>query len=264
MKRETAVQTILTAAVLCIVCSIVVSTTAVVLRPVQKTNKVQEINKNILQVSGLWDDSLTVDENMKIFDEKVEKRIVDLSTGEYLPEMNVKSFDQKKASKDPDTSKIIDSQNDIAGIKRRENNSFVYLIKPDGDKVEEYILPIRGYGLWSTMYGFIALDSDLKTIKGITFYEHGETPGLGGEIDNPSWKEKWPGKKAFDDSGDVSIQVIKGQVDPGTENAEYKVDGLSGATITSRGVSNMLEYWLGDTGFGPFLNNIRNGEVKNG
>lgn len=260
MQHETVGQTILTASILCIVCSIIVSTTAVELRPVQEKNKVQEMNKNILEVSGLYDDNKSVSENMKTFEDRVEIKIIDLSEGKYLPDADVTEFDQKKASKDPELSTKIPEGEDIASLKTREKNSFVYLIKSPEGKTEQIVLPIRGYGLWSTMYGFISLEEDLKTIKGITFYEHGETPGLGGEIENPAWKRQWEGKLAFDSEGEVSIQVLKGSVNPSTEDPEYKVDGLSGATITSRGVTNMLQYWLGDNGFGPFLDHLRNGE----
>ena len=116
------------------------------------------------------------------------------------------------------------------------------------------VLPVEGKGLWSTLYGFVALKPDIKTIAGITFYEHGEKPGLGGEVDNPSWKAKWPGKRAFDDNWTPKIMVVKGQA-----KDEYGVDGLSGATITSRGVGNLLQFWLGADGFGTYLKNFREG-----
>ncbi len=117
------------------------------------------------------------------------------------------------------------------------------------------VLPVEGYGLWSTLYGFIALEADLTTIRGITFYQHGETPGLGGEVDNPNWKRKWVGRKAFGPEGEVKIHVVKGLAGPPSEDP-YEVDGLSGATITSRGVSHLVQFWLGEQGFGPFLEKL--------
>ncbi len=121
----------------------------------------------------------------------------------------------------------------------------------------QYVVPIYGKGLWSTLYGFIAIDADGKTIRGITFYEHKETPGLGGEVDNADWKAKWGNpelpKYAYDDEGHVAIRVMKGSINPSDDDAKYKIDGLSGATITSRGVTNLVQYWLGDDGFGPYL-----------
>ena len=102
--------------------------------------------------------------------------------------------------------------------------------------------------LWSTLYGFLALDARTFEIQGITFYQHGETPGLGGEIDNPKWKALWPGKRAFDENMNPVIEVVKGQA-----SADNEVDGLSGATMTSRGVTNLLRFWLGENGYGPYL-----------
>jgi Na+-transporting NADH:ubiquinone oxidoreductase subunit C len=112
-------------------------------------------------------------------------------------------------------------------------------------------------GLWSILYGYLALDTDLTTIRGITFYEQGETAGLGGEVENPRWKALWPGRRAFDERGNVKIQVKKGVAGPPAEDP-YQVDGLSGATLTSRGVTNMIRFWLGPDGFGPFIAQLRN------
>ena len=112
------------------------------------------------------------------------------------------------------------------------------------------VLPIKGYGLWSTLYGFLALDKDAVTVRGITYYQHGETPGLGGEVDNPTWKAKWPGRKAYDESWAPALRVIKGQAGP-PSSSPHQVDGLSGATITSRGVNDMINFWLGESGFAP-------------
>jgi Na+-transporting NADH:ubiquinone oxidoreductase subunit C len=189
---------------------------------------------------------------------RVEPKIVDLATGDYASpsEFDPEAYDQRVASNDPDLSKTIPPSDDLAGIKRRETHSFVYLIEEDG-KLDQVILPIRGKGLWSTLYGFLALASDMRTIRGITFYEHGETPGLGGEVDNPKWKKQWSGKLAFDEQGDVGIEVIRGEVNPDSEDAQYQIDGLTGATITARGVSDLVQYWLGKDGFGPYLDKQR-------
>ena len=123
------------------------------------------------------------------------------------------------------------------------------------------VLPIEGYGLWSTLYGFLALDADTKTIRGLTYYQHLETPGLGGEVDNPSWKALWPGRVAFDDTGSPVISVIKGRAGSPQEDP-YRVDGLSGATITSRGVTHMLRFWLGEAGFAPYLTRFRESQAS--
>jgi Na+-transporting NADH:ubiquinone oxidoreductase subunit C len=169
----------------------------------------------------------------------------------------VDNYDQIKAAKLPTMSDAFEAKSDdLAGITRKEKWSHVYLVKGDGDSVEKYVFPIRGKGLWSILKGFIAVETDFQTIAGLTYYEHGETPGLGGEVDNTSWKEKWIGKAIYGDSGDVEIEVIKGIADA---DDKYAIDGLSGATITSRGVTNMLQFWLGPEGFGPYIQNQKSG-----
>ncbi|NNL56211.1 MAG: NADH:ubiquinone reductase (Na(+)-transporting) subunit C, partial [Pseudomonadales bacterium] len=160
---------------------------------------------------------------------------------------------------DPARSTRLDSDADLAKISRRENQALVYLVESNGS-FEKVILPVHGYGLWSTLYGFIALESDLNTVAGLGFYDHAETPGLGGEVDNPRWKAQWPGKKVYK-NGDVELGLLKGAVDPSAPNAKYKVDGLSGATLTGRGVTNLIQFWLGENGFRPFLENFKRGEA---
>jgi Na+-transporting NADH:ubiquinone oxidoreductase subunit C len=192
---------------------------------------------------------------------KVQTRLVDLRTGRFADDAHdVTRYNQRKASKDPDLSEAVTGESDIAKIFRRENYSLVYLVSNPEGAVERIILPVRGYGLWSTMYAFIALEADANTVAGIGFYQHGETPGLGGEVDNPRWKAFWPGKQVYKD-GEVHLGLIKGAVDSHAANAAWQVDGLAGATLTSRGVTNMVHYWLGENGFQPFLSNLRAGEA---
>ncbi len=243
------------AAVVCLVCSIVVSSTAVSLRPRQVQNKELDRQKQVLIVAGLMrsDEPVEAVEVQRLFDESIVARAVELSTGIYDESVDVASYDQRKATKDPALSKVADPNS--AGIRRLPNTAVVYQKVVDGD-IEMLILPIEGAGLWSTLYGFIALAQDTTTIEGITFYEHGETPGLGGEVDNPSWKALWTGRQAFDDSGEIAIEVIKGNAGPPTDDP-YRVDGLSGATITARAVSHLVRFWLADDGYGPYLDQFR-------
>ena len=159
-------------------------------------------------------------------------------------------------AKDPDHNHQIPGDKDLAGIKRRSKYSVVYKIN-ENSKTTMLILPVNGKGLWSTLYGFIALAPDTKTIKGIGFYEHGETAGLGGEVDNVMWKKQWVGKVALDDNFKPIFKVNKGPVDMNLPSAKHKVDGLSGATITSNGVTGLVNYWLGNDGFGPYLAKFR-------
>ncbi|WP_438985045.1 Na(+)-translocating NADH-quinone reductase subunit C [Aequoribacter sp.] len=240
---------------LCVVCSVVVSTAAVQLKPAQEINKTRDLKRNILQAAGLYDASQSVESQF----DSISTRVVDLRTGRFTDEVDPASFDQRSASKDPSNSAELDDEQDVAKISRREHYSLVYLVENSG-AIEKIILPVRGYGLWSTLYGFVALESDANTVVGLGFYEHGETPGLGGEVDNPRWKAFWPGKQVYRD-GDVEIALAKGAVDPASTDAPWRVDGLSGATLTSRGVTNLVQFWLGEDGFQPFLANLKAGEA---
>ncbi len=249
-------KTLTVALALCIVCSVVVSTAAVVLKPEQERNKSLDMKRNILSAAGLLDESQGVEEQFA----RVSTKVVDLRTGEFTDAVDPARYDQRKASKDPAQSVRLAGEDDPAKIIRKEHFSLVYLVNNEQGQLDKIILPIHGYGLWSTLYGFIGLEADANTVTGIGFYEHGETAGLGGEVDNPRWKNIWPGKKVYDD-GQVEIEVIKGSVDPAGASAEHQIDGLAGATLTSRGVSNLVRYWLGESGFEPFLNNLKRGEA---
>lgn len=261
MSNESTRKTFLVAFLLCIVCSVVVSTAAVSLRPMQAANKALDRKTNILLAAGLIDQGQKVSagEVESLF-AKVTTKVVDLNTGKYTDAVDPTTYDQKKAAKDPSLSTNIPADNDIAKIKSREDYSLVYLIEGANGDVEKVVLPVKGYGLWSTLYGFIALESDLNTVAGLGFYEHAETPGLGGEVDNPRWKQQWGGKKVYED-GEVELTVIKGQVDTSRPDAQYKVDGLSGATLTTRGIDNLVKYWMGDEGFAQYLENLKAGEA---
>ena len=146
---------------------------------------------------------------------------------------------------------------DIASISRRARYSVVYILKAADGSIDRIVLPVHGYGLWSTMYGFIALKGDLNTVAGLTFYEEAETAGLGGEVENPVWQAQWSGKTIYDEAHDVVLKVIKGNVDPKSPDAVHEVDGISGATLTSRGVQHLVHYWLGQEGFGPLLAKLK-------
>jgi Na+-transporting NADH:ubiquinone oxidoreductase subunit C len=253
MERDSVKNTFLVATMLCVVCSVLVSSAAVMLRDAQEANKIRERKKNVLIAAGLHDPEVSIEQT---YDEKITAIVIELETGKVEISLDSSTFDQRSAARDPQQSHALTNKEDVAGLKRRERYAVVFLVQKD-ENPDQFILPIRGMGLWSTLYGFISLDANTSTIRGLTFYEHGETPGLGGEVDNAKWKTNWIGKEAFDEQGRIQIQVIKGTVDPNDTNRQHQVDGLSGATITSRGVTNMLEYWLGDQGFGPFLKRKR-------
>lgn len=253
-------KTLFVAIGLCLLCSIFVSLAAVKLKDKQNENVSLDIKKNMLMASGLIKDSHASKEDILSAYTKITPVMVDLASGEILKDVTlqqIESFNSNAQAKDPELGKSIETSKDLAGIKQREKRSPVYLIKDENQQIEQIIFQVRGKGLWSTMYGFFALDKDLNTIRGLTFYQHGETPGLGGEVDNPLWKALWPGKKLYNPKGEMSIELIKGKASEGMPNFENKVDGLAGATITSRGVTNLVRYWLGLDGYGPFLEKIR-------
>lgn len=255
-NNDTIKKTVTVAFLLCIVCSVIVSTAAVMLKPAQEANKARDFKKNILQAAGLYEPGKKIDD---LFG-PIETKIVDLETGEFTEAVDPESYEQVAAAKDPKFSEVLSAEEDIAGLARREKYAEVYLVKGDSG-LETVILPIRGYGLWGTLYGFIALEADLNTVVGLGYYEHIETPGLGAEVDNPLWKQIWKGKKVFDENGEPALTVIKGAVTEQTKDAEHKVDGLSGATLTARGVANMMAFWFSDRGYGKFLQNLKNGEA---
>ncbi len=255
MQRDSVKQTFVVAFCLCLVCSVLVSTAAVVLRPTQQENKTLDIQKNILKVAGVFDENKPVAGQFAA----VESQLIWLHEGTVVSEedakhekLDLKTYDARKASKTSEYSDPVEPPGALPQISRRERFAFVYLLKKPDGSLDQIILPIYGKGLWSTLYGFLAVDADTHTIRGITFYEHGETPGLGGEVDNPAWKALWDGKQAYGEDGRTPvIAVAKGAT------GDYQIDALSGATITSNGVTSLVQYWLGPDGFGPYLAHVR-------
>ena len=264
-------KTVAVALALCLVGAIVVSGSAVILRPLQEWNKSKDEKVNILEGADLYQPGVDVETVFK----NIEVRLVDLATGDYAEGMDAKNYDQWKAAKDPLLSEAIPANKDIASIKRKPKVAKVYLVK-EGDQLKTLILPVNGYGLWSTMFGFIALEADAETVVGMNLYDQAETPGLGGEVVNPKWKALWKGKKVYNftgkefhesnlsekgqtiEIGEVALGLVKGFVDPLKAGSEYQVDALAGATLTSRGVSNLVQYWMGKEGYGIYLAKIRN------
>lgn len=244
-SNDSVKKTLTVAFVLCIVCSVVISTAAVMLRPAQELNQAIDRKSNILQVSQLYEPGIDITQQ---FEENIVARVVNLETGEYAEGMDPETYNQFEAAKDPAQSRTLSGAQDLAGIGRQEKYATVYLVG-DPDDPEQIILPVRGQGLWGLMRGFLALEGDGNTIVGLSFYSHSETPGLGGKVDKPEWKAQWEGKKVYaDDPMQPEIELVKGGAD-----SKYEVDALSGASLTSRGVTNLLQFWLSESGFAPYL-----------
>lgn len=259
-NKDSISRVFLVAFAVCLVCAIVVASAVVALRPVQQENKALDTNRNILVAAGLYADGIDVNAT---FASNVEPRLVDLRSGAFVADLpegikSLDAYDQKAATKQPALSSVIPPEQDIASLKRKAHYAKVYLVRGSDGAVQKIVLPISGYGLWSTLYGYLVLENDFNTVVGITFTDHAETPGLGGEVDNPNWKAQWPGKKVYDAEGHVVAGLKKGGVDPNNEaDVAHKVDALAGATLTSNGVNRLVQYWMGAEGFGPFLAQLR-------
>ena len=260
MNKNSPLFTLFVAVSLCLVCGIVVAGAAVALKPRQERNAELKKMRNVLQAAGLYEEADGNDEVEAKYAASVIAVPVNLKDGVLDNTIDVASYSANDAAKDEDASSPIGGDYPLVGYPRRENVAIAYLVKDEGGQLDKIVMPVYGKGLWSTLYGFLALESDLRTIAGLTFYQHAETPGLGGEVDNPRWKKQWVGKLAFDDEGNPNVSVQKGGVAAGDSNASYKVDGLSGATITSVGVENLVNYWVSDDAFGPFLGRVKTGD----
>lgn len=268
-QRDSLSYTVGVAAVLCVVCSLAVSAAAVILKPYQEANERLNQQKNILDATGLAlgeygkPASELSREQIKELYGWISEKLVTLETGEYNTDLDIKTYDPLEALQKADERIVIADQAPEfnPGELYREKVGKVYFVKRPGESnIRQVVLPVYGKGLWGTLRGYLAVKSDLKTVQGLTFYQHKETPGLGGEVDNPSWKAQWTGRKLFDENGKPAALVFKGPAPP--ENP-YAVDGLSGATITSRGVTSLVNYWISDDGYGPFLEKFQseiNGE----
>ena len=274
MQRDSISNTIIMSLVLCLICSLLVSMAAIGLKPVQSLNEELDRKKNLLEVTGFSAQEIEAGGGVEaLFTQRFETQVIDLETGELaldqlkvalaaagknLGEDTLNQYDQfwaSKSKKSEISDQILPKSDDVVNIKYREKFSHVFVLKSaDGKVAEKFIFPVRGYGLWSMMRGYLAVEPDFQTVAGLTFYDQKETPGLGGEVQNPKWKAGWNGKKVFDpQTGSVKLSVIKGAVNPNSPDKDYEIDGLSGATITSNGVSKLLDYWLGPKGFGNYI-----------
>ncbi|MCJ7592777.1 MAG: NADH:ubiquinone reductase (Na(+)-transporting) subunit C [Woeseiaceae bacterium] len=213
--RDSISNTLIMAIGLSLVCSVLVASAAIILKPTQLRNQEEYRQRIILEVAGLMQPGGDI---AALF-AAVQTDRVRIASGEDVE---------------------------------------IYLAK-DGDELQQIILPISGPGLWSTMRGYLAVAPDGNTVMGIRFYEHGETPGLGDQVDKASWRDLWVGKHIYGDDGTPRIKVIKGFVrrDASNPDAIHEIDGLSGATLTGNGVTKLVRYWTGPEGFGPYLESYR-------
>ena len=255
-KNESLGKTLFVVIALCLVCAIIVAGSAVGLKPLQQKNAALDMQRNVLDAAGLLTPETDV---ISLFEERVETRLFNLDTLEEVESVDGKNpteYDPIASAKKAGLGTKLDKQVDVAGIGSREDVAKVYFINDAQGELETVVVYIRGYGLWGTMYGFMAVAPDMNTVKGINYYEHTETPGLGGEIQNPNWAASWQGKEIYDD-GSVALNVTKNVTDQA-----HDVDALSGATLTSNGVENTMQFWFSDKAYGPLFDKIRKGELN--
>ena len=243
MSKDSVGKVVLVATSLCVVCSVLVSLAAVGLREQQDANVKIAKQRNVLVALGALEASARPSgKEIESLFASIEAYEVDLASGA-----------EKKVEDESALEAVpvdIPAEIDSAGIKQRPNKVVVYKSMKDG-KLDALVLPVSGKGLWSTLNGFLALESDKRKVRGLVFYEHKETPGLGGEVDNPLWRKQWVGKSLKNADGKYDFAVLKGS---GNKLNDHQVDGVTGATITFRGVDGTIRYWIGsDHGYAKYL-----------
>jgi Na+-transporting NADH:ubiquinone oxidoreductase subunit C len=259
-NKNSVPYTLLFATAVCVVCALLVSVAAVMLQPQQEVNARQYMQKNVLLAAGLVAPGREVSDaqQRRLFQQRIETRLVDFAAGELVPaeRIDATAYDQRRARNDPAHSRAAPPNR--AGISRLPHYGVVYLVKPAAGSgpFEQAVLAVEGLAMWGTVYGFIALAPDANTVLGLAFYEQKETPGLGGEIGNPDWQALWRGRKAYDAQWQPELAVVKGAAGP-AESDPHRVDGLSGATMTSNAITRLVQFWLSDDGYGRWLQNFR-------
>lgn len=254
MKRESDLRIFVVALSLAVVCSVVVSVTAVMLQPIQAKNATMNRNRNVLIACGEYNPKVSIEETFK----NIRTGFVKLGTDEFVESDDLSDFYRnfQQISSSQETSVNVPENLPSIGYPSVPKRMPAYILQDENGQISKIVIMVYGKGLWSTLYGFLSVKSDGRTVQGLTFYQHGETPGLGGKVDNQNWKKQWNGKKLYGNSGNVRISVIKGNVDQTADGAQYKVDGLSGATMTTNGVDNLIKLWVSDFAYGTFLKSL--------
>ncbi len=231
--RITKAYTLGFAAAVTMVCSVLLASAATLLKERQDQNIQLDIKYNILSVLGLVESrDIDPDKLLNLYKEKVSTFVVDLEG---------KLVSGRKAEE-------IDPKNDSGLLP--------VFARLDGGEISAYCIPAQGKALWSTVKGYLALEKDLNTVKGITFYSHGETPGLGGEIEKAWFTDSFKGKSILNNKGDVvSIQVVKGKMRDDEKDRQHKVDGISGATLTGKGLTIFIKSTLEK--YEPYFKTVR-------
>lgn len=257
VRRDSTRRTILVSLAICFACSVAVSISTVLLRPIRSEHarlareaRVREMLSRQPGLSGLVGDLPDVD---------LEQWVVELATGARAPEIDPASFDPQRAATDPGAGRVVPAERDIARIKHQARHAVVTVVRR-ADVIQTLVLPVFGRGYASVIHATVAIAADGKTIQGLTIDRHGETPGIGSEIEEPEWLRQFSGKQALDEEGLPTLEVVTDE--PSNEPARSRVDFISGATRSSLGVGRALRFWLGEDGYGPFLARVRSGEHR--
>ncbi|GGI77126.1 Na(+)-translocating NADH-quinone reductase subunit C [Shewanella gelidii] len=239
---------------LSLLCSFMITGTAEILKERKLAKKRDELKRYVLTAANV---DLDGEQSFQeLFDELVTPMLVDLDTGEMDSNDAVMDFDERMAAINPDTSRK--PKKDTAKIKRRANQVRVFKVADKDGQLAHVVVPVHGKGLWSIIYGYVAVKADLNTIENVVFYEHGETPGIGDFVSAPDWVKQWHGKQVFDASGDVAFRIVKG----GAEDGDiHGVDSVSGATKTARGIQRAVTFWFGREGYQTFFDKLKASEV---
>ena len=251
MSGEPLGRTLLVATGVALSCALMVSTAVYLLRPIQLAYADLERNRIIVEAAGLAPPGSGLSDRAVVgLFVDLQTRIVDLETGLFTEEIEPQLYDQRAAANDPDLSVSIPEPLDLAGLTRRARYVPVYLLMA-GARIDRMVLPVHGQGMWSAIYGYLTLESDLNTIAGIRIYEHGETAGIGDRIQDPAWQAEWAGTRLYDDVGELHFQVQRNAAPP------FGVDSISGASVTADAVGDLVRYWLGEHGYAPLLARLR-------
>lgn len=255
--QDSPLKALIVVVAVALVCSVLVSAASITLKPIKLLNQKLERGRHIVALTGLVPaDSALSDDDILRAVQQLDIRVMDIDTGEFDDSIDPERFDARAAANDPELSVAIPADDDLARLGRRPRHALVYLVW-DGDALKRVILPIHGQGMWSTLYGMLALEYDLNTIGAVTFYEQAETAGLGDQITSPEWQAKWRGRQLFNRRGEVLFKVAPGPVDESASAAVHQVDAISGATVTAVAVTRLIEFWFGPSGYRPFLNKLK-------
>lgn len=239
VNKTSSIRVLQTAFVVAFACALLVSLAAVSLRPYYLANleaeRMARLNSILEALEEMTGGELPA----------LEARVVELETGNYTDAVDADSYDARRDANNPSASVAIPDSLDVAGLKRRARYAVVYLIGDSQSGVDGLILPVRGVGYQSALYAYLALTADGREVLALRFYEQGETPGLGSRIQDPAWEAQWPGMSLYSSNDELTVDF----------------DAISGATRTSIGVERMLQFWLGEFGFGPYLQRLRSGEI---